>query len=206
MPITSWPVGTDVQAALAGLGVSAPGGLDLDHVADQATAKAHSLIGYPFIEQASGSDLYDAPYSNVLYLRSWYSAISAVAIGVDETNTTGTVLNIGTDCFFEKNRAGIIRAIKFPSAIFGSQESIKITGTAGYTDDIPGGLWNAVLDYAVAIAVNRARAFNGTLIRIKQGDTEKQWQEPSDTVAWMKAQERALESACAPYQVFSGVC
>lgn len=206
MPITSFPTGTNLATALTALGVSVPAGVDLDNVADQATAKVYSLIGYPFIEQSSAVRLLDAPCSDVLYLPCWYSAVSAVAIGVSETDTTGTALNIGTDCFLIKNQYGVIRAIQFVSSILGSQESIKVTGTAGYTDDIPGGLYQAVLDYGCALAVNRARMFGGTLKRVKQGDTEKEWVEPPDPQLWVNAAEKMLIQAAAPYKVFPGVC
>lgn len=206
MPITSWPTSSQLSTALTALGVSVPSGVDLSYVADQAAAKVHALVGYPFIQQASADQLLNAPYSDTLYLPSWYSVITAVSVGVTETDTTGQVLNIATDCFLVKNSRGVIRAIKFTSAIIGSQASIKITGTAGYSDDIPSGLFQAVLDYGCALAANRARMYGGVLVSIKQGDTEKRYAESVEPEKWIKAAERTLEEAAANYKVFAGVC
>ena len=206
MPYTAWPTGTELAAAIAGLGMTVPAGVSTANVAQQAADAAHSIVGYPFIEQASSDTLIDAPYSDKLWLPCWYSAISAVAVGVNETNTTGTVLNIGTDVFLKRNERGIIYCLEFASLIIGSQESIKVTGTKGYSDEIPEALWQAVLDYGVALFTRRARAYSGVLVRLKQGDTEKQWAETVEPGKWFDEEHKTFRRIAKRYSPSAGVC
>lgn len=202
MSYTAWPTNAELLDELNRLGVPLPSDSStVSNYVDQAVRLITPTIGVPFIEAASADLLRDAPYSTFLQLPCWYSAITAVAVGVSETDTTGTVLNIGTDVFLKKNRYGIIYGLEFVSYILGSQESIKITGTAGYADEIPADLWQGVMDYAVALAVQRNKAFAGDMRRLKQADSEIEFVAFSNPDQWLKERRDELMRVASFYRV-----
>lgn len=201
MSYTAWPTNAELLDELNRLGVPLPtDSTTVSNYVDQAVQRITPVIGYPFIEQTSGDRLLDAPYSDYRQLPCWYSTITAVAIGVSELDTTGTVLNIGTDVFLDKNAYGITRGLRFLSAIFGAQESIKITGKQGYSDEIPPDLWQAVMDYAVALAVQRNKSYAGDMRRLKQADSEIEFLGSVEPEKWLAERTKSLFAAAEPYR------
>lgn len=204
MPYTAWPTNAELLAEINRLGIGLPSdSTDVSNYVDQAVRLITPVLGYPFIEQVSGDTLFDAPYSDYLFFRSWYSAVTAVAIGVTEDNPTGTVLDIGKDCFLDKNLYGVSRGVRFNYPIVGPQQSIKITGTAGYSDEIPADLWQAVLDYAAALVNQKGMAFGGSVKRLKQADAEIEFLGSSNPEEWLKERKKALMASAEFFRLRS---
>jgi hypothetical protein len=196
MPYTAWPTNAELLAEINRLGIGLPSdSSDVSNYVDQAVRAIVPIVGYPLIEQTSADIFYDAPYSDRLLFRSWFTAITAVAIGVTTDNTAGTVLTEGKDFFFDKNVYGIIRGIKFVYPILGPQQSIKVTGTAGYSDEIPADLWQGVLDYAAALVNQKGLSFGGSVKRLKQADAEIEFLGSSNPEEWLKERQKALMSS-----------
>lgn len=203
MPYTAWPTAAQLATELNRFNIGFPvAAADLGSYVDQAVSYAYGTIGYPFIEQASASVLFPAPGEATLFFNRWYSAITAVAVGVSETDTTGTVLDIGTDCFFKKARTGQIYAVCFASPVFGSIESVKVTGTQGWDENIPADLWQAVLDYAAALAQQKLRATLGVMTEVKQADRQMKYAESVEPEKWLAEREAALRRVMQSYIPF----
>lgn len=204
MPYTAWPTASELATELNRFSISFPvAAADLGSYVDQAVAFAYGSIGYPFIEQTSADVLFPAPGEATLFLNRWYSAITAVAVGVSETDTTGQVLDIGTDCFFKRSRTGQIYAISFASPVFGSLESIKVTGTQGWGVNIPDDLWQAVLDYAAALAQQKLRATVGVVTEEKLADRQKKFAESIEPDKWLAERKARLRDVMQNYIPFA---
>ena len=201
MSHAAYPTGAEVQTALSNAGFSLPAGSSGNGYAAQAKQAWESIVGYPFLGTGSSGDtLFDANCSETLIFGSWYSSITAVAVGVSEDNTAGTALNIGTDVFLMKNRYSKIYGIKFPSAIYGAQESIKVTGVSGWDDELPDDVFDAVMAYAVGLALNDLRAQNGVVSATKQPGSEIQYAESVTPTEYLRGLRKNLATAAAGYR------
>ena len=204
MPYTAWPTNAELLAEINRLGIGLPSdSTDVSNYVDQAVRAIVPIVGYPFIEQTSTDYLYDAPYSDRLLFRSWFTAITAVAIGVTTENTAGTVLTEGKDFFFDKNVNGIIRGIRFAYPVIGPQQSIKITGTAGYSDEIPADLWQGVLDYAAALVNQKGLSFGGSVKRLKMAEADIEFLGSVEPEKWMKERQSALMASAEFFRLRS---
>ncbi len=202
MSYTAWPTASDLADELNRFSLGFPvDAADLGSYVDQAVEFAYGSIGYPFILQGSADVLFPAPGEQTLFLNRWYNAITAVAVGVSETDTTGQVLDIGTDVFFETHR-GKIYALRFISPIVGSLQSVKVTGTQGWDTNIPANLWQAVLDYAAALAQQKLRATVGVVTEVKQADRQQKFAESIEPDKWLKERRAALVEAMQLYIPF----
>ena len=201
MSHAAFPSAAEVQTALSNAGYSLPVGTSGAGYAAQAKTAWESLCGYPFLGTGTPGDvLYDATCSEFLHFGRWYSSVTAVAVGVSEADTTGTVLDIGNSVFLAKNRDSKVYGLRFPSAIFGAQESIKVTGLSGWDSTVPDDVFDAVLTYAVGLAINDLRSQNGVVTACEQPGSKTQYAESVVPTEFLRGLRNNLKTAANAYR------
>ncbi len=207
--LTAWPTSAELTAQLSARGLTLPVESLADGYIQQAVTAWENVCGYGFLGTgASGSILYSAPFSKFLHLGRWWRTITGVAIGVTLTDTTGTALEIGTNVFPQKHSAGRIYGLKFLDELAGSLDSVKITGETGWAVAdggdgayLPDDAFQAVLDYACALAMDEARAMQGVVSEVKSADVTMKFAENAEAMRFSEAALKRLHTAAKRYRI-----
>jgi hypothetical protein len=170
---TDWPTQDTVLARLkASKMVDEDEGIPyLGHYAEAALDMFEADTGYmPFKSIASASYYYDSPGltprgslgrhslggGKVLVLTPTFTAVTAVRVGITADDDDGTLLVENRDYYLKPfNRSAKRRPIEwieFATPVYHGPRGIKVVGTAGFTDLIPEGAFETVLDGACMLA------------------------------------------------------
>lgn len=161
----------------AGLASAAPSEAELAPYINAAVAEWERLTGFrPWLETGSASYFYDPPRverRGFLDLATGFTAISAVAVGITPDDATGTVLTVSEDYvlrrFVENDSDTPYVAIQFLRGLSSRPQSIKVTGTKGYDDEIDDEVWLVVARQAATLAAEDLTQSGGDVDSIKQG-------------------------------------
>lgn len=178
MAKTAWVTEAELTTELTGYGITAPDGLTLQDVIDEVTSDVETLTGYqPFIQGASGDHYYDPPALTPglgfsLFFRGGFTAVSALAVGVT-TDFAGTTLTENVEYWLKPygapTRKRPFRYIEFLRCPTGSLRSIKVTGTPGFSDNIPLDLWMAHKREAARRVMDLPNVHPASATEIKEG-------------------------------------
>lgn len=167
-----WPTAADVTGGLTALGVTVPSGVDAGDLIDGAVSEFERRTGWTvFLAEASPSTYtYDTDGSAKIVLPDPFFAATAVVVD-------GVASVIGTDVFLGPTGAPTrgrpytyLDFLAVPVAY--KPGLLAVTGKRGYTDDIPVGVWNAVLGQAIAQGLMAIANTPGMVKRIKQDSVE----------------------------------
>lgn len=196
----AWPTYTEVGQTLldAGLVTVAPSEDSLAPHIGAAIEEWERRTGFkPFKQAASASYRYDPPDPDgILDLKAGFTAITAVAAFLTDTDETGTVLTVLTDYELLPYDATTVdrpfTRILFRRSVGSRKRSLKVTGTKGFDDEIPYEAWLAVMQEAAQRYVRDATASGGGATEIKQGPVTIKYSEGSGSVLaqWEKAVEK----------------
>lgn len=172
---SAWPTATDANAFLSTLGASAPG-------ADWPTIIAAEVMGFeaetgyaPFLAGGTASRHYRAAGKTWLDLDGgWVSVTSLTREG---SALLGFSLEPGVP-----GRPGTWIRFDYPV-----EGEVIVTGVPGYALTIPGDAWHAVLDRAVARALESSLGGSGQLKRLRQGALSLERASPSAAVEFLRA-------------------
>lgn len=204
MPYTAWPTSTELTSALSSRGYTIPAGTTGTGYVAQAVREIEKYTGYPFLSSgASGDSYYDANGQSRLILGRWYDEITAVATGYVEGISAGTALTVGSEYRLLKTREGKTWGIDFQNELFGGSDSIVVTGKSGWDTEIPEDAWEAVLNFAVALAVDDLKLTSGTVSEVKQENLSLKFAATVEPHKVMAAARDRLKAAAAPYRIFS---
>jgi len=207
--LTAWPTAAQLVETLNSRGLVLPDNGSAQGYVDQAVRAWENLCGFGFLGDGTSSDvLYNAPGNPLLHLGRWWSSITAVAVGVSEADPTGTALDIGSNCFLEQSPIGKIWGLTFAPLFGGCLESVKVTGVTGWAssdagdaDYLPDDAWQAVLNYAAALAMDDSRQMQGVVSEVKSADVTMKFAEPADHMQFADAAMKRLRAASAPYRI-----
>jgi hypothetical protein len=162
MPYTEYPSGEDVKGLLDEAGIDGCH-LDLESSALEAVAIWEGETRYkPFLQGESISIFYDPPGPNfrheakggekILLLDRGFTTITAVATGITPDDPVGDVLAAGAEYRLLPYNAVVDKrpytSIEFVRVQWGGSRSIKVTGTPGYSSEIPADAYRAILKLA----------------------------------------------------------
>lgn len=172
------PTGTDVQTFLTGMGITAPGSVDLDGLASSAILEFESRTGRQKYEG-------DATTTAVRYTLPWpvgrriilpiadVWALTEVRTGYKGAGT-GTVLTDYTDYLTHPQNSSLsgrpVEAIEFVYTPDLSPGAILITGKLGYAATMPDDVFGAIVNNAAANALIQIAGASGLVTEQKQGD------------------------------------
>lgn len=207
--LTAWPTAAELTTVLSARGLTLPPGALASAYVDQAVRAWEGQTGAPYLGSGvSASALYDAPCARVLNLGGWWNSITAVAVGVTEAAPDGTVLDIGTNVYLEK-KGGRVYALRFESELIGGLESVKVTGKSGWASAesadaayLPDDAWQAVLNYAAALAMDEARTMQGVAQEVKSADVTVKFSESVVAINFADDALKKLRRAATPYKIF----
>lgn len=190
---SAYPAATAVSAYVAGAGVSVPTGFTsamFDTHAYAAVNEWERLTDYrPFLAAMAAVSLYfDPPGPNRttelrggyqrLVLDRGFTVISEVRSGITVDDTAGTVLTAGTDYRLWPVNAPSdsqpYTCIDFIAVQRGEPNSVKVTGTAGYSATINAEVYQAVLELAAGHAMaSLAQGIGSGAVEWDEGDVSE---------------------------------
>jgi hypothetical protein len=167
MAKSAWPTGTELSAAVVGMGSAIPAGFDEDDIIAGAVEEFERLTGWePFLADA-GSDTrqYDPTYGFTLRTDHFFTVTSVTVAGVTKTEGTDFWVLPYNNALREKPITGL----RFLTPLQGLPREVSVTGRLGYDDEIHLDAWNAVLKRAVAQCLELAAGPSGSVSEIEQG-------------------------------------
>lgn len=167
MPKATWPTGTDLTNAVAGVGGSIPSGYAAADIIAGVVSEWEGATGWePFLAEAGTQTLqFDPSFGYTLRLPGFFSITSVTVNGV--------TMSEGTDFWVipynNTSKMKPITGLRFLEPLTGLPRTISVTGRVGYDDDIHEDAWLAVLNKAVARCLKLAAGANGSVSELKQG-------------------------------------
>lgn len=200
-----WPTASEVAAQMvsAGLVSSAPSDESIEPYLGAAIEEWERSTGFrPFKEGGSASYRYDPPGPDgILELRAGFTAITAVAAYLNDTDETGVALIVLTDYELWPYEARAedrpYTEIRFRRSVGSRARSVKVTGTRGYDDEIPYEAWVAVLKDAGQKYLNASVSGSAGARVIKQGPVTIEY---TDDGSVLTAWEQAIETVAHRYR------
>ncbi len=162
MPYTEYPSGEDLKDLLDEAEIDTCN-LDMESAIEESIDVWERETGYrPFLQGASTSIYYDPPGPNfkgesrgggrILELGRGFTAITAVAVQITPTDSAGAVKTVLTDFNLLPYNAVADKApytaIEFKYPIWGLPRSVKVTGTPGYSSELPPSVYRAIIKLA----------------------------------------------------------
>lgn len=188
----AYPTTSDLTDYLTAQGLTAPANVQV-HL-DAAIAEWERATGYqPFKEEANAQAYYydPVPLYKALDLGTGFSTVTEVAIGVSDTDPTGTVLTLSEDYeLLPYNRSGRpIEGILFRAfTVSGRARSVKVTGKRGYSSTIPDDAWRAILVRAAMYTKQGMQV--GGVAAFREGDVSVTYgtgATPTEAESWLTA-------------------
>lgn len=184
MPYPTYPLADDLQAFLGTPGLDIPPTLDLASKVESAIDEWEERTGWgPYLSTGQPEmRLFDPPcHSKSLYLQSGLLSLTSLKVGVvpraDGSYAPGSgTLLINNRNFYAHPKNAAVRGlvateIEFLSPVRGVPQSIAITGVWGRVLQVPGDVWQAVLQKAAALcAPELAVGISGGVYERREGD------------------------------------
>ena len=171
-PKTAWPTEAELTAIMVDLGVTqVPSGITLESRIESAIAQWHGLIEYsPFLAGTADDYLFSPPFSKMLILGCYFATVTAV-----EAN--GVALAENEDYWLIRRAPGDpVYAIKFRDILIGDPNTVQVTGSKGWSDEIPFDAWVSVANLAAAEELERIAGTSGGMVkRTKLADMEVEY-------------------------------
>jgi hypothetical protein len=167
MAKSAWPTGTELSAAVVGMGAAIPAGFTANDIIAGAIEEFERLTGYkPFLAATDPvTRQYDPTFGFTLRTHPFYTVTGVTVAGVAKT--------AGTDYYPLPHNAAAdgvpITSIRFEVPLQGKPAEVSVTGRQGYGVSIPLDVWNAVLNKGVAECLARAAGPSGSVSEIEQG-------------------------------------
>jgi hypothetical protein len=171
MPNTEYPSGEDVRDLLEQAEIDVCNLTFEEEIADAIDTWERETGYKPFLQGASASYFYDPPGPDfrgeargggrILELGRGFTAITAVACQITPTDSTGVAKTVLTDYNLLPYNAladnNPYTAIEFKYPVWGLPRSLKVTGTPGYSANIPDSAYRAMIKLAGAGALKTLR-------------------------------------------------
>lgn len=167
MAKAAWPTGSELTAAVAGVGGSIPSGYTAADIIAGVIQEWEEATGWePFLaEVGTQTRQFDPTFGYTLRLPGFFTVTSVVVNGV--------TMSEGTDYwalpYNSTSKMKPITGLRFLEPLTGLPRTISVTGRMGYDDDIHEDAWLAVLNKAVARCLKLAAGANGSVSELKQG-------------------------------------
>lgn len=168
MPKSAWPTGSQLSAAVAGVGGAVPAGYTAADLIAAAIAEWERKTGWtPFLANVGTTTLEHDP-------SGWYTLrLRAPFFTVTSVTVDGVTKASGTDFWpMPYNSQTVMTPIvglRFREPLVGDPMTISVTGRLGYDDDIHEDAWMAVLNRAVAMVLEIDAGTTGQATEIEQG-------------------------------------
>jgi hypothetical protein len=201
MAKTAWPTAAYLEARIDALEVSAPGGLSLDDLIDEATTAWIRETNYPpFLATGVNVTRTYNPPAEPYRLHLVSGAVSVASVTVDKTtDSAGTLLTASEDYFLERmRRDGPYEFIQFVNPQYGLYQSIQVVANEGFGATIPTDAWRAVLDKATAEVIRESQLLTGQVVREKQGPVEYDYSRTGKTM--LEVLDERWETMIARYR------
>lgn len=167
MAKSAWPTGSELTAAVAGLGAAIPAGYTANDLIAAAIEEFERETGwYPFLADA-GSDTrqYDPTFGYTLRTHHFFTITGVTVRGTAQVEGTDYYVLPYNNALDERPITGL----RFLIPLQGLPREVSVTGRMGYDDEIHLDAWMAVLNRAVARCLELAAGPSGSVAEIQQG-------------------------------------
>lgn len=149
----SWPTVEDVRPLMDMTALVVPDSVLLASLQAGVTIFERGTGYKPYIAEGSTSDQYASPndcLGGLLRLPVACYTVTAVRVGLNSTDTTGTLLTENEGYWLEPLGSDHVNYIRLNALPSGGWRSIKITGRKGRATTVPDDAWTAIVNYAIA--------------------------------------------------------